>query len=119
MPANLTRRRRSCNYRARGEVAPRWKHRWICQGGRMTSAERPSRVVIVGGGVAGLAAAFFLRGTGAVVTVLEGSPRIGGKLAVSEVAGIAVDAGAEALLARRPEGTDLVGAVGLAGQLAL
>jgi protoporphyrinogen/coproporphyrinogen III oxidase len=77
------------------------------------------RVVIVGGGIAGLAAAFFLRDAGLAVTVLEGSPRLGGKLAASEVAGIAVDAGAEALLARRPEGTDLVGAVGLAGQLAL
>jgi len=79
-------------------------------------AELP-RVVIAGGGITGLAAAFFLRDTGAAVTVLEGSPRLGGKLAVSEVAGIAVDEGAEALLARRPEGTDLVGAAGLAGQL--
>jgi protoporphyrinogen/coproporphyrinogen III oxidase len=74
-------------------------------------------VLIVGGGISGLAAAFFLRGRGVDVTVLEGSPRIGGKLAVSEVAGIAVDEGAEALLARRPEGTDLIGAVGLAGEL--
>jgi protoporphyrinogen/coproporphyrinogen III oxidase len=71
----------------------------------------------VGGGISGLAAAFFLRDR-ADVTVLEGSPRLGGKLAVSEVAGISVDAGAEALLARRPEGLDLIGAVGLAGQLA-
>src|SRR6266704_794761 len=78
-------------------------------------AEQP-RVAIVGGGIAGLAAAFFLRDAGAAVTVLEGSPRLGGKLAVSEVAGIAVDAGAEALLTRRPEGTDLAAAVGLAGQ---
>src|ERR1700685_1352621 len=75
------------------------------------------RVVIVGGGIAGLAAAFFLRDAGLAVTVLEGSPRLGGKLAVSEVGGVAVDEGAEALLARRPEGTDLIGAVGLAGQL--
>jgi protoporphyrinogen/coproporphyrinogen III oxidase len=74
-------------------------------------------VVIVGGGIAGLAAAFFLRGRGAEVTVLEGSPRIGGKLAVSEVAGVLVDAGAEALLARRPEGTDLIRSLGLDGQL--
>jgi oxygen-dependent protoporphyrinogen oxidase len=74
-------------------------------------------VAIVGGGISGLAAAFFLRDRGAVVTVLEGSPRLGGKLAVSEVAGINVDAGAEALLARRPEGLDLVGAVGRGGQL--
>jgi oxygen-dependent protoporphyrinogen oxidase len=74
-------------------------------------------VAIVGGGIAGLAAAFFLRDLGAAVTVLEGSPRLGGKLSVSEVAGIAIDEGAESLLVRRPEGTDLIGAVGLAGQL--
>jgi oxygen-dependent protoporphyrinogen oxidase len=73
--------------------------------------------VIVGGGIAGLAAAFFLREAPVSVTVLEGSPRLGGKLAVSQVAGIAVDEGAEALLARRPEGTGLIRAAGLAGQL--
>ena len=78
----------------------------------------PPRVVVVGGGIAGLAAAFFLREEPVSVTVLEGSPRLGGKLAVSPVAGIAVDEGAEALLARRPEGTGLIHAVGLAGQLA-
>jgi protoporphyrinogen/coproporphyrinogen III oxidase len=80
------------------------------------SPRRPS-VVIVGGGISGLAAAFFLSEANLAVTVLEGSPRLGGKLAVSEVAGVAVDEGAEALLARRPEGTDLIGAAGLAGQL--
>jgi oxygen-dependent protoporphyrinogen oxidase len=74
-------------------------------------------VVIVGGGVSGLAAAFFLREAPARVTVLEGSPRLGGKLAVSEVAGIAVDEGAEALLTRRPEGLDLIRDVGLGDQL--
>jgi oxygen-dependent protoporphyrinogen oxidase len=74
-------------------------------------------VVVIGGGIAGLAAAFFLREIPCRVTVLEGSPRLGGKLSVSEIAGVMVDEGAEALLARRPEGTGLVGAVGLEGQL--
>jgi oxygen-dependent protoporphyrinogen oxidase len=83
----------------------------------VSTAGRTSSVAIVGGGIAGLAAAFFLRDQGAAVTVLEGSPRLGGKLAVSEVAGLAVDEGAEALLARRPEGTELIGQLGLAGQL--
>ncbi len=78
---------------------------------------RPASVVIVGGGIAGLAAAFFLREHGLSVTVLEGSPRLGGKLAVSQLAGISVDEGAEALLARRAEGVDLIGAVGLSGEL--
>jgi protoporphyrinogen/coproporphyrinogen III oxidase len=82
----------------------------------MTRAGSPWRVAVVGGGIAGLAAAYFLRDA-ASVTVLEGSARLGGKLAASEVAGIAADEGAEALLARRPEGTDLIRAVGLADQL--
>jgi protoporphyrinogen/coproporphyrinogen III oxidase len=72
-------------------------------------------VVIVGGGIAGLAAAFLLRDEPVRVTVLEGSPRLGGKLSVSEVAGVAVDEGAEALLITRPEGTELIAQVGLAG----
>jgi protoporphyrinogen/coproporphyrinogen III oxidase len=78
------------------------------------STTRP-HVVIVGGGIAGLAAAFFLRDEPVRVTVLEGSSRLGGKLSVSEVAGVAVDEGAEALLVTRPEGTSLIAEVGLAG----
>jgi oxygen-dependent protoporphyrinogen oxidase len=78
---------------------------------------RRGRVVIVGGGVAGLAAAYFLRDQAASVIVLEGAPRIGGKLAVAEVAGHLVDVGAEALLARRPEAIDLITELGLADQL--
>ncbi|MGH3276667.1 MAG: protoporphyrinogen oxidase [Streptosporangiaceae bacterium] len=73
-------------------------------------------VAIVGGGIAGLAAALALRDAGLAVTVLEASPWLGGKLAVSAVAGIDVDAGAEALLARRPEGIALLAELGLDGQ---
>ena len=77
----------------------------------------PAHVVIVGGGVSGLAAAWFLRDAGLRVTVLERAARPGGKLAPAEVAGFTVDAGAEALLARRPEAVDLVRAVGLGEDL--
>jgi protoporphyrinogen/coproporphyrinogen III oxidase len=70
-------------------------------------------VVIVGGGIAGLAAAYFLRDADVTVTVLEGSGRLGGKLAASEIGGVAVDEGAEALLLTRPEGAGLVAALGL------
>ena len=74
-------------------------------------------VVVIGGGIAGLAAAFFLRDEPVTVTVLEGSPRLGGKLSASEVAGVAMDAGAEALLARHPEGISLITAAGLGDDL--
>jgi len=79
-------------------------------------ATRPV-VAIIGAGIAGLAAAYFLRDEPVQVTVLDGAPRVGGKLAVAEVAGARLDVGAEALLARRPEGTGLIRAAGLAGRL--
>ena len=74
-------------------------------------------VVVVGGGITGLAAAFFLKDEPVRVTVLEGSPRLGGKLRASDVAGVAMDEGAEALLARRPEGIELIKAAGLGDDL--
>jgi len=83
----------------------------------MTTDGATPHVVVIGGGIAGLAAAFFLAGEPVRVTVLEGSPRLGGKLSASDVAGVPVDEGAEALLARRPEGTDLITAAGLGGDL--
>ena len=80
-------------------------------------AQARAHVVVIGGGIAGLAAAFFLRDEPVRVTVLEGSPRLGGKLSASDVAGVTMDEGAEALLARRPEGIDLITAAGLGGDL--
>ena len=70
-------------------------------------------VVVIGGGIAGLAAAWDLSANH-VVTVLEASDRVGGKLRLETVAGARVDVGAEAMLNRRPEGVALAGEVGLA-----
>ncbi|MFB6722368.1 protoporphyrinogen oxidase [Kribbella sp. NPDC056345] len=74
-----------------------------------------SRVVVVGGGVSGLAAAHALASgpNPPQITVLEGSPRLGGKLAGAEIEGVPVDLGAESVLARRPEALELIQAVGL------
>ncbi|GAA5109219.1 protoporphyrinogen oxidase [Alloalcanivorax gelatiniphagus] len=69
-------------------------------------------VVVVGGGVAGLVAARGLAAAGRDVLVLEGSAQVGGKLRSAEVAGLTVDVGAEAMLARRPEGLALADEVG-------
>ena len=76
-----------------------------------------ARIVVVGGGIAGLSAAFYARRRGFSVTVLEGSKRFGGKLLRAEIAGVSTDLGAEALLARRPEAVDLAREVGLGGEL--
>ncbi len=69
-------------------------------------------VVVVGAGIAGLTAARDLASTHRVL-VLEGSPRIGGKLRLESVAGVRVDVGAEAMLNRRPEGLALARELGL------
>lgn len=75
------------------------------------------RVVVVGAGIAGLSAAFALRDAGAEVLIVEAATRIGGKLLVSDVGGIPVDAGAEAMLARAPEGVALARELGLDARL--
>src|SRR5690606_34546757 len=80
-------------------------------------ADGGRRIVVVGAGIAGLAAAHRLLESGARVTVLEASDRVGGKLLPGEIAGARVDLGAESLLARRPEAVGLARAVGLADRL--
>lgn len=81
-----------------------------------TRTDRPApagHVVVIGGGIAGLAAAHRLLAEGLRVTLLEAGPRLGGKLRSGELAGLPVDLGAESVLARRPEALELARAVGL------
>jgi oxygen-dependent protoporphyrinogen oxidase len=76
-----------------------------------------TRAVVVGAGIAGLAAADTLARAGADVVVLEGSDAVGGKLRTGSIADVPVDLGAESFLRRRPEAIDLVAELGLAAEL--
>ncbi|HYP45681.1 MAG TPA: protoporphyrinogen oxidase [Propionibacteriaceae bacterium] len=76
-----------------------------------------SSAVVVGGGVTGLVAARTLALRGLDVTVMEASGRWGGKLGRSELDGVALDTGAESVLARRPEAVGLIAELGLGGSL--
>lgn len=58
------------------------------------------RVVVIGGGISGLATAFFLRSQGAEVTLLESSERLGGKVLTGSFMGQPLDFGADAMLVR-------------------
>lgn len=77
------------------------------------------RIAVVGGGIAGLSAATRISRArpDAEVVLLEASPRVGGKLLRAEVGGAWVDVGAEAMLARRPEGVAAAVEAGLESEL--
>ncbi len=57
--------------------------------------------IVVGGGIAGLVVARDLAAGGMLVTLLEATDRLGGKVARHSVAGIELDAGAESFANRR------------------
>src|SRR5690349_7452540 len=75
------------------------------------------RTAIVGGGIAGLAAAHLLHDRGLSPVLFESTDRVGGKLRLETVGDFTLDVGAEAILARRPEGVALAESVGLAANV--
>ncbi|MEV4710209.1 protoporphyrinogen oxidase [Micromonospora sp. NPDC049374] len=83
------------------------------------------RVAVIGGGIAGLAAAVRLRDRAPAevdITVYEQSGALGGKLRTGELAGGPVEFGAESFLMRDPAGGEsaavaLVRRLGLAGRI--
>ena len=74
-------------------------------------------VVVVGGGIAGLSAAYELRKRGLSFVVLERAARTGGVILSEEVGRFVVDGGPDALLTQKPEGIALCEELGIAGRL--
>jgi len=71
------------------------------------------RVVVVGSGITGLAAALALTDAGAAVTVLDGAEHPGGRIRTMAFAGLPVETGPDAFLARVPHAADLCRRLGL------
>ncbi len=81
-----------------------------------------AHVVVVGGGITGLAAAWELSAPAAgtrptTVTVLEAGARLGGKIDRQEVGGQDVEAGPDAFVARAPDAVALCQELGLGDEL--
>ncbi len=78
-----------------------------------------SRVAVIGGGIAGLAAAHAVLAErdATHVTVFEANPRLGGMIRTSPFAGVDIDEGPDAFLARVPWARQLASEVGLADEL--
>lgn len=75
------------------------------------------RVAVVGGGITGLVAARDLARAGIDVVLLEAGDRLGGKIETTPFAGLDVDTGPDAFLARVPWAVDLCRELGLDGDL--
>jgi oxygen-dependent protoporphyrinogen oxidase len=71
----------------------------------------------VGGGIAGLAAAFELASRDAPFTLFEASGRLGGLVRTEHVEGFTIEAGADSMLAQKRAGLDLCSELGLTPRL--
>lgn len=83
----------------------------------MLTAEAAPDVLIVGGGIAGLAAAHTLVKNGLTPLVLERGTRAGGKLVTEQVDGFTIESGPDAFLMRKPWAYQLARDLGLADHI--
>ena len=75
------------------------------------------RIVIVGGGISGLAAAYELACRGTPFVLLEASSRLGGVIRTEQLDGFVIDAGPDALLTQKPAAIELCRELGLGDRL--
>lgn len=82
-----------------------------------------THITIIGGGIAGLATAFYLqkksKETGAPIryTLIEGEPRFGGKIATDTVGEFVIEGGPDSFITQKPWGTQLCRELGLGDRL--
>ncbi|HYO43125.1 MAG TPA: protoporphyrinogen oxidase [Candidatus Limnocylindrales bacterium] len=74
-------------------------------------------VLVIGGGITGLAAARALARDGVPVTLVEAGPRLGGKIATERTDGLVLEMGPDSFLATRPAAVALARELGLGEEL--
>jgi protoporphyrinogen/coproporphyrinogen III oxidase len=72
-----------------------------------------SDVIIVGGGISGLSAAYYLSQAGIPATLIERRNRLGGVIRTERIEGCTLEAGPDSYLAVKPAATELIREVGL------
>jgi oxygen-dependent protoporphyrinogen oxidase len=78
---------------------------------------RRSGVLVVGGGMTGLSAAYELARSGVRTTVVEASDRLGGKVYTERVDGLLIDRGPDSFVSYRPAATELARELGIGDAL--
>ncbi len=75
------------------------------------------RIVIVGGGISGLSAAYYLSKAGHDCTLLESCSRLGGVIRSERLEGCVVEAGPDSFIAQKPWAMELIRELGLEDQV--
>jgi oxygen-dependent protoporphyrinogen oxidase len=76
-----------------------------------------TKIAIVGGGISGLSAAYYLAKAGTPSTIIESRPRLGGVIETVRVEGCTIEGGPDSFLAAKPAAFELLGELGLSGQV--
>lgn len=77
----------------------------------------PHKALIVGGGISGLSAAYYLAKAGIRPTLVEKAPELGGVIHTSVQQGCVLEAGPDGFMAAKPWAMDLIRELGLADQI--
>ena len=75
------------------------------------------QTVIVGGGISGLSCAYHLAKAGFESTIIESRARLGGVIHTEKTQGCVIEAGPDSFLSLKPSAMELIGEVGLAGDV--
>ncbi len=76
-----------------------------------------AHVIVVGGGISGLSAAYFLDRAGCRVTLVERDARLGGLLRTDRIDDCAIEAGPDSFLAAKPAALELIRELGIEGEV--
>src|ERR1700677_4515347 len=75
------------------------------------------KALIIGGGISGLSAAYYLSKAGIRATLLERKPRVGGVIQTSVQQGCVLEEGPDGFMASKPWAMNLIRELGLADQV--
>ena len=77
----------------------------------------PPKVIIIGGGISGLSAAYYLAKRGQASVVIESRPRLGGVIQTERIEDCVIEAGPDSFLSAKPAAIELARELGLGDQV--